>query len=212
MSLTKESYFGWLAISFDDRVLEPRPWTKLQSEWAAELSDELAPGPILELCAGAGHIGLLAAALTGRGLVQVEADPVAAHFAAENAAAAPTVTVDVRNAAITGAIGSAERYPLILADPPYIPTRDIDAFPDDPRRAIDGGDDGLDVVRECLRIADEHLSDDGALLLQVRGPAQADEVARLLEQQWPSLKVREVRGPDPERAVVLVARSGRRSE
>jgi release factor glutamine methyltransferase len=202
----KSASFGFLEIAFNSRVLEPREWTKLQSEWAAELSPELPPGPILELCAGAGHIGLLAAALTGRELIQVEADSIAAKFAAQNAAAAPGLSVEVRNATIAGAVGPTELFPLILADPPYIPTSDVGAFPDDPRLAIDGGEDGLDVVRQCLRLAVEHLADDGALLLQVRGSAQAREVARLIAQRWPILNMREIRGPDPQRAVVHVAR------
>jgi release factor glutamine methyltransferase len=208
VTLIKDAAFGSLTVSFDDRVLEPRPWTTLQSEWAAELSPALSPGPILELCAGAGHIGLLAAALTGRRLVQVEADAVAARFASQNAAAASGVTVEVRNTTIAYAVAATERYPLILADPPYIPTGEISAFPDDPRLAIDGGNDGLDVVRQCLRLAHEHLVTEGALLLQVRGSAQADEVGVLIEQRWPALELREVRGPDAVRAVALVARAG----
>ncbi len=209
MTAIESSEFGSLEIAFDRRVLKPRAWTKLQSEWAAELSPELPQGPILELCAGAGQIGLLAAALSGRDLVQVEADPVAATFATENAAAAASLNVEVRTATIADAVGAAERFPLILADPPYIPSAQVDRFPDDPRPAIDGGADGLDVVRECLRLAEEHLADEGALLLQVRGSSQAHEVARLLAGRWPTLKVREVRGPDAERAVVLIVRSAR---
>ena len=49
-----------LEISYDQRVLEPRPWTAAQSRWASSLFRVLPPGPVLELCAGAGHIGLLA--------------------------------------------------------------------------------------------------------------------------------------------------------
>ena len=55
--------FGDLEIAYDDRVLTPRPWTALQSEWAAELLESAPAGPVLELCAGAGQIGLLAVRL-----------------------------------------------------------------------------------------------------------------------------------------------------
>jgi hypothetical protein len=64
--------FGPLLVDFDRRVLRPRPWTLRQCIWAAELSDGLGGGPILELCAGAGHIGLVGAMMTDRDLVQVE--------------------------------------------------------------------------------------------------------------------------------------------
>lgn len=199
----KTATFGDFEISYDSRVLEPRLWTRLQSEWAAELSLAVPQGPILELCAGAGHIGLLAATLSGRPLVQIEADPVAASFATANAMRAG-MSVEVRNVTIANALQPAERFPLILADPPYLPTPDIDAFPADPRRAIDGGKDGLDVVRECLAVANQHLELGGALLLQLRGPSQAEQVARLLDRTWPGLTRAEVRGPDAQRAVLLV--------
>ncbi len=139
--------FGRLAIIYDDGVLAPRPWTVLQAEWAAEVSTRLADGPILELCTGAGHIGLLAASLTDRALVQVEADPAAAEYAQRNAASAGLTRVDVRNATLESAMRPDERFALILADPPYVPTGEVNMFPDDPTTAIDGGVDGLVVVR-----------------------------------------------------------------
>ena len=54
--------FGGLAIAYDARVLSPRTWTLHQSLWALELLEQLPDGPILELCAGAGQIGLAVAA------------------------------------------------------------------------------------------------------------------------------------------------------
>ena len=80
--------FGTLAITFDDRVLRPRKWTAAQSEWAAELMATAPAGPVLELCAGVGHIGLLSVAAADRRLVCVDANPVACDHARANAAAA----------------------------------------------------------------------------------------------------------------------------
>ena len=64
--------FGGLRIEYDARVLAPRAWTAAQSRWAAELIRTAPPGPVLELCAGAGHIGLLAVTLAPRPLVCVD--------------------------------------------------------------------------------------------------------------------------------------------
>ena len=58
--------FGPLTIAYDALVLEPRQWTTIQSEWARELLATAPPGPVLELCTGAGHIGLLAVTGTTR--------------------------------------------------------------------------------------------------------------------------------------------------
>ena len=52
--------FEGLRIEYDEHVLAPRPWTAAQSRWAAELIRVAPPGPVLEVCSGAGHIGLLA--------------------------------------------------------------------------------------------------------------------------------------------------------
>lgn len=197
--------FGTLRIAYDERVLRPRRWTELQSSWAAEESLRLPPGPILELCAGAGHIGLLAAVLTGRRpLIQVDLDPNAAAFARQNAMAAGVTELDFRIASLETALGADERFPLMLADPPYIPSHQIDVFPDDPVSAIDGGHDGLALIDACLALAGAHLVDDGVLLLQVRGPSQAEEVSQ--RGGLNGLCVAETRVVDNDRAVTKLHR------
>jgi release factor glutamine methyltransferase len=192
----RSAEFGPLTIAFDERVLAPRAWTVMQSEWAAELSPQLPPGPILELCAGAGQIGLLTARLTGRPLVQVERCPVAAAFATRNARHAGVHDYEMRVTSITRATFAGESFPLIVADPPYLPTRDITRFPDDPVSAIDGGSDGLRFVHECIAVAATHLSAQGAMFLQLRGAAQANCV-----------RAAAVRTYDHERAVALITRN-----
>lgn len=196
--------FGPLEVAYDERVLAPRPWTLMQSEWATELSAGLPAGPILELCAGAGHIGLAAAAATGRALVQVEEDDVAARFAQRNAESAGVTAFEVRVVPLSHALGPDERFPLVMADPPYVPSGDVGLFPDDPAAAIDGGPDGLRVIRQCLDIAARSLTAGGACLLQVLGERQADEVGRLLEDT--GLRLAGVRSHDADRAIALIVR------
>jgi methylase of polypeptide subunit release factors len=200
--------FGPLAVQYDERVLTPRVWTLLQSRWAAELALDAPAGPLLELFAGAGQIGQAAAMLSGRSLVQVEASPVAAGYAVENARAAGIgPRVDVRTTDIASALAPHESFPLMLADPPYLPTRDVPRWPDDPRSAIDGGADGLDLVRRALRVASEHLLPGGALLLQVAGAEQAEAVTEYVESDpGPAFTCGELREHDPQRAVLLLRR------
>jgi len=203
---TQSQVFGPLVVCYDDRVLTPRPWTLVQSRWAAELAAQATTGPILELCAGAGQIGLAAAIMTGRALVQVEADPVAADYARTNAAAAGRDTqVKVRNTRIQTALAADERFSIILADPPYLPTADIARWPDDPVTAIDGGADGLDLTRVCLQVASDHLTRGGAMLLQVAGEPQVRAVAAVLETTVTlELTHLETRQHDGDRAVMLL--------
>lgn len=173
----RTAYVGRMEIRWDPRILEPRPWTADQSRWAARLLTELPAGPVLELCCGAGHIGLLAVCGTRRGLVCVDIDPVATTYAEENALRNGVTGVEVRTQTIEDAAADTQRYVLVLADPPWVPSAKTGRFPEDPVRAIDGGADGTDLALMCARTAASVLLPEGLLLLQVGTGEQADAVA-----------------------------------
>jgi methylase of polypeptide subunit release factors len=177
--MTEHVGFGSLTIAFDERVLRPREWTTAQSAWAARLATTTPDGPMLELCAGVGHIGLLAAAATGRRLVCVDASAVACDYARANAHAAGLADrVEVREGRLEEAIGAGETFPLVIADPPWVPRSETGRYPEDPLTAIDGGDDGLDVARACLAVIDAHLAPGGSAVLQVGTREQAAVLRR----------------------------------
>lgn len=195
--------FGPLTVATSDDVLEPRPWTLLQSTWAAELAAVAAPGPLAEVCSGAGHIGQAAARLSGRALVQVDVDPTACATARDNAARNGLADrVEVRCAPMESAFAAGERFPVLLLDPPYLPTDEVDRWPHDPVLAVDGGPDGLALHRRCLAVAAAHLPVDGSALLQARGRRQVDELTADIDAA--GLVVVEVREHDADRAVALL--------
>ena len=174
--------FGGLQIAFDDRVLRPRQWTTAQSRWAAAELPALPDGDVLELCAGAGQIGLLAVAGSDRRLVCVDANPAAVAFTRRNSEAGGLADrVAVREGLIADVLDDGEQFPMIIADPPWVPRTETGRFPEDPLLAIDGGDDGLSVVRECVRAIIDHLAPGGVALLQLGTGAQAEAVGRLLD-------------------------------
>jgi methylase of polypeptide subunit release factors len=182
--------FAGLEIRYDDRVLAPRDWTAAQSRWAAELIRSTPPGPVLELCAGAGQIGLTTVTLAPRPLVCVEADPVACTYLRRNADAAG-VPVEVREGQMQSVLRPDERFSVVVADPPWVPRADVSRFPGDPVTAIDGGPDGLDLVGSCLAVIARHLAPGGCAVLQV-GPSQAGPSATLTAA-YDDLDVVEVR-------------------
>ena len=190
--------FGPIEIAFAEGVLEPRQWTIEQSRWAVDLCHALADGPVLELCSGAGQIGLVVAVETGRALVQVDDHEEACAFARHNADAAGVVT-DVRCAPIEAALDADERFPLVLADPPYVPSHETDAFEEDPDHAIDGGPDGLDIARRCVAVARAALTPGGVVLVQTGG---ADQAAALAAES--GFAHHELRAYAPDRAVLLL--------
>jgi len=185
--------FEGLRIEYDEHVLAPRPWTAAQSHWAAELIRTAPPGPVLELCSGAGHIGLLAVTLAPRSLVCVDADPAACSYLRRNADAA-RLRVDVREGRMDEVLDLDEEFAVIIADPPWVPTDDTARFPEDPVSAIDGGVDGLDLVRSCLVVIDRHLAVAGSAVLQT-GPDQAERVRQMVAG-YDELAVVEVRQLD----------------
>lgn len=191
-----------LEISHGPGVLPPRPWTALQGRWAAELAADLPDGPILELHAGAGHIGLVAAARSGRPLVQVDADRRACRAARRNARRAGLdERVEIRHGDLAAAVRPGERFPLVLADPPYLPTAEVHRYPDDPRPAVDGGPDGLAAVRAVLEHLPRLLGPGGIALVQLRGPAQVAVARRTLP---PTLRSGEARHWGRDRSVLLL--------
>jgi release factor glutamine methyltransferase len=173
--MTEHLAFGPLTIAFDERVLRPREWTAAQSAWAADLMTSAPDGPVLELCSGAGHIGLLAVLLSSRPLVCVDASSVACDYARANASAAGIADrVEVREGRLEEAVRDDERFPVVIADPPWVPRNETGQFPEDPLTAIDGGDDGLDVARAVLAVIDRHLAPGGSAVLQLGTTAQVD--------------------------------------
>ena len=186
--------FGHLPIAFDDQVLRPRQWTTAQSIWAAELlRGAQRPIHVLELCAGAGQIGLLALARSAPAahrLVAVDVNPAACAFARRNAAAVGLQDqVEVREGPMEDVLGESERFGLVIADPPWVERDRIIQFPDDPVIAIDGGIDGLDLALRCIDLAEIHLTEGGSMLLQLAPRNQIDRVKEYVERSAGSLAV-----------------------
>lgn len=184
--------FGPLRITFDDRVLRPRPWTAAQSTWAAEVLTSAPAGPVLELCAGAGQIGLLAVLGSTRPLVCVDLDPVACAFARHNAEQAGIADrVQVREGPMDDVLRDSERFAVVVADPPWVRRAEVGRYPEDPVLAIDGGADGMEVAWTCVDVARRHLTPGGTVILQLGTVEQMDALRDRLGED--DLAVTEVR-------------------
>jgi methylase of polypeptide subunit release factors len=223
LSRPREMAFGGLGVLYDRTVLAPRSWTLVQSAWAAALVPTLPEGRILELCAGVGHIGQEVVHRSDRSVLQIDSDPRACHFAALNAARNHLADrVEVRCTDLADLVGPAdasgaesrgrgegdgdgERFPLILADPPYLRTDDLDTTDgeDDPPHTVHGGPDGLVLVRRVLEVVAQRLDEEGVALVQLRGRSQVDDLDAADRCDLVLLDVRE---HDPQRAVAALTR------
>lgn len=185
--------FGELTVVYDEQVLCPRPWTIAQSTWCADILRTAPKGPVLELCAGVGHIGLAAVAGGRRELVLVDLNPVACSMARRNIAAAVMChRAEVREGAMDEVLAPGEKFAHIIADPPWVPTDGVGEFPEDPIFAIDGGADGLAVARTCCTLIGAHLAEGGSAVMQLGAQSQAAAITEYLVAAS-DLRVREIR-------------------
>ncbi len=182
--LTGEAEFLGRVFCVDTRVLIPRPETELLAEHAVQaLKESSAPRTALDLCCGSGCLGVTLA-------LEVEDASVTLSDLSADALAVTGANAERLGAKVTIMQGDlfeelqGQQFQLIVSNPPYIPREECDTLQPEVRRephmALDGGDDGLDFYRRIAAEAPKHLTDGGALMLEV-GWNQAQQVAELLQ-------------------------------
>ncbi|QXE37609.1 putative protein N(5)-glutamine methyltransferase [Streptomyces sp. GMY02] len=172
--LPLEHVLGWaefsgLRIAVDAGVFVPRRRTEFLVRRAAALA---RPGAVvLDLCCGSGALGAALAATLGRAeLYAADIDPAAVRCARRNVAAAGGRVYEgdlyePLPAALRG------RVDVLLANVPYVPTEEVGLLPPEARIhearvALDGGADGLDVLRRVAAEAPGWLAPGGSLLVE----------------------------------------------
>jgi len=174
--ITGSMRFCGLVVQVDPGVFVPR----LQSEELAGRAAALLPagGWAADLCTGAGAVAMaLMARVPGATVVGVDVDPGAAACAGRNGV--PAVRGDLGAPLRTGV------FDVVTAVAPYVPRREVARLPADVQRyepllALEGGDDGLDVVRAVIGDARRLLRRGGWLLTEIGG-AQDTGVRTALE-------------------------------
>jgi release factor glutamine methyltransferase len=186
--LGRREFFA-LPFRVDRRVLIPRPDTEVLVETALSgTRDRHLYGRLLDLCTGSGCVAIAFAKdrPTWR-VTAVDLSPEAAALARENARRAGVVhNVGVLEGDLFAPLPEGAQFELITANPPYIPSGDISGLDVDvrdfePRLALDGGQDGLTVIRRLLSDAPRYLVPGGLIALEV-GFDQAALVAPLFQE------------------------------
>jgi ribosomal protein L3 glutamine methyltransferase len=194
--LVNKIYLRGLPFYVDERVIVPRSFIGelLDSHFGGGSDDgggSLVEDPasvkhVLDLCTGSGCLAVLAA----RSFPQARIDAVdiskdALGVAARNIADYGLgERIKLHRGDLFGPIGEA-RYDLIISNPPYVDAEGMAELPREcraePKLALDGGADGLDVVRRILKEARRHLTSKGGLLCEIgRG-------REVLESAFPQL-------------------------
>jgi len=171
--LPLEHVLGWaefcgMRIAVAPGVFVPRPHTEFLVRQAAALAPPRAV--VLDLCCGSGALGVaLAAALDGPELHAADVDPAAVRCARRNVAALGHVYEGDLYEPLPAQLRG--RVDVLLANAPYVPTGSIDLMPreardHEPLVALDGGADGLDVLRRVAAGAPLWLAPGGHLLVE----------------------------------------------
>ena len=186
--LTNQAWIQGQPFYVDERVIVPRSYI---GELLAGDLEGIAPEPasvrsVLDLCTGSGCLAILAA-------LRFEEAKVDASEISADALAVAGINVReyrledrielIRSDLFAGLGG--RRYDLILANPPYVDAKAVASFPPEyaaePKLAHAGGADGLDLVRRILAEAHDHLTPNGALVVEIgRG-------RELLQSEFPNL-------------------------
>lgn len=169
-----ELVLGWaefhgLRIAVEPGVFVPRRRTEFLVDQALALAPRARV--VVDLCCGSGAVGAaLAAALDGAALHAADIEPAAVRCARRNVAArgGRVHQGDLFAALPTELRG---RVDLLAANVPYVPTGQVALLPaeardHEPLVALDGGADGLDILRRVAAEAPEWLAPGGLLLVE----------------------------------------------
>jgi len=203
--VTGEMPFRHIVLRCEEGVLIPRPETEVLVDAALEGIDALggkeAWPRVLDLCTGTGCIACsIAGEREGSRVVATDLSPKAVSLARRNVEALGLgAFVDVVECDLASAVPSElmGTFSVLVSNPPYIPSAVVPTLPEEvagfePRLALDGGADGLDLFRRILDLAPVALVPGGWLCVELFED-NVNDAAALCEEQggWSRVEVRE---------------------
>jgi release factor glutamine methyltransferase len=190
-----EQLLGWVSFCGLRVVVEPGVFVpRRRTELLVRLAGSVLPpgGVLVELCCGSAAVALALTAARPAELYALDLDPAAVRCARRNL---PRGNVQVLQGDLYQPLPSSVRgrVDLLVANAPYVPTEAIGMMPPEardyePRLALDGGPDGLDVQRRIIAEADGWLARGGHLLIET-GRAQAPITAAAMESAGLSARI-----------------------
>jgi release factor glutamine methyltransferase len=194
--LGEREFYGRM-FRVDRRVLIPRPDTETLVEVALERTRARSMSMrALDLCTGSGCVAITLARERRTSLfVAADVSGDALAVARENARRLGAYNVAFRQGDLFAAVDASFRFDLVTANPPYIADADMSGLQPEvrdyePRVALSGGADGLEIVRLIVAGARPHLAGAGRLVLEVGFGEAAAAAAILASAGFEQIEIR----------------------
>ena len=182
--ITNEAWLGTYAFYVDERVLVPRSFIAelVPERFSPWVIDPDAVENILELCTGSGCLAIMMADAFQNSVVDaVDISPDALAVAERN----------IREYKLEGRVNPIasdlyqnvpfKKYDLIVTNPPYVNSDSMSKLPQEylrePHIALDGGADGMDLVRKIIDGAADYLTPEGILMVEIGNEREYAEAA-----------------------------------
>jgi len=182
--ITNEAWLGTYAFYVDERVIVPRSFIHelIPQQFSPWVEDPYAVENILELCTGSGCLAIMMADAFPNSVVDaVDISGDALAVAEQN----------IRNYQLEGRVNPIQsdlyqnvpfkKYDMIITNPPYVNSDSMSKLPQEylrePQIALDGGSDGMDLVRKIVAGAAERLTPNGILMVEIGNERDYAEAA-----------------------------------
>ena len=182
--LTNQAWLGELSFYVDERVIVPRSFIAelLREQLAPWISDAERIHNVLDMCTGSGCLAILAAhAFPNAHVDAVDLSTDALDVAQYNVTDYHLEdSISLIESDLFAKL-AGKKYDLIISNPPYVDAPSVAALPQEykyePQLALGSGDDGLNATRIILEHANEHLTDNGILVVEIGHNRDALEAA-----------------------------------
>lgn len=172
--ITNQAWLGTYAFYVDQRVIVPRSFIAelIPQQFSPWIEDPFAVENILELCTGSGCLAIMMADAFPNSVVDaVDISTDALAVAEQN----------IRDYQLEGRVNPIssdlyenvpfKKYDMIITNPPYVNSTSMGNLPQEylrePQIALDGGSDGMDLVRKIVAGAAERLTPNGILMVEI---------------------------------------------
>lgn len=190
--------FCGLRIKIKTGVFTPRPETEELAQIVLAESLSLNKPRILDFCCGSGCISLFIANKNPQArILSIDISSRAVSCARNNVS-----LLGLKNMKVIkkGSLPSKGKFDILVCNPPYIPESFLPNLDPEvrcePRRALDGGEDGLDMIRYIEKKARFLLRKGGKIYLEF-GSGQGDEIKNIFSSQYVKVFLRrDLQGKD----------------